>query len=253
VVTEGSYQEHQTSGLDFTKLFKPSTEVAVLSNNECKMDKSCNNNIARSKSYIRQKSILSVASSTDETKFNHITEPVEIAETRSSGNISFNVYLSYILSGGHVCKVICLIFVCCFTQVIASGGDYWITYWYLIFFINVYINIMQTSIKFLDFIFRVNLEEHIFNTTKPLMHISNDTSTTDDPSVELIPWVVSRKTCVIVFAALTFTIILATLAESILLVSVCTTASMNLHNQMFSSITRSTINFLNKNSSGKRI
>lgn len=251
MVTEGSYQELQTSGLDFTKLFKPSTEIAVLSDNECKMDKSCNNNVARSIPYIRQESILSITSSIDETKFNDaITEPVEIAETRSSGNVSFNVYLSYILAGGHVCKVICLIFVCCFTQVLASGGDYWITYWYLIFFVNVLINIIHTGMKLWSFIFRVNLEEHIFSTTKPLMPISNGTSTTVDPSVELIPWIVSRKTCVIVFAALTFSIILATLAESILLVSVCTAASTNLHNQMFSAITRSTMNFLNKNSSG---
>lgn len=141
MVTEGSYHELQTSGLDFTKLFKPSTEKAVLPDNECKMDKSCKNNISRSISYNRQESMLSVASSIDETKFNDtITEPVEIAETRSSGcsfNSSFNVYFSYILAGGHVCKVICLIFVCCLTQVLASGGDYWITYWYLIFFINV--------------------------------------------------------------------------------------------------------------------
>jgi len=138
VVTEGSYQELQTSGLDFTKLFKPSTETAVLPDNECKIDKSCNNNIARSKLYIRQESILSVASSIEETKFSDtITEPVEIAETRSSGNISFNVYLSYILAGGHMCKVICLILVCIFTQFLTSSGDYWITYWYLNFF-NIY-------------------------------------------------------------------------------------------------------------------
>ncbi|CAH1738398.1 unnamed protein product [Aphis gossypii] len=227
VVTEGSYHKLQTSGLDFTKLFKPSTEIEVLPDNEHKMDKSYNNNIAHPTSYIRQESILSVSSSIDENKFNDtITEPVEIAETRSSGNTSFNVYFSYILAGGHVCKAICLIFVCCLTQVLASGGDYWITYW-------------------------VNLEEHIFSTTKPLTPISNGTSTTVDPSVELIPWIVSRKTCVIVFAAITFSIILATLAESILLVSVCTTASTSLHNQMFNAITRSTINFLNTNSSGR--
>lgn len=137
-MTEGSYHKLQTSGLDFTKLFKPSTEIEVLPDNERKMDKSYNNNIAHPTSYIRQESILSVSSSIDENKFNDtITEPVEIAETRSSGNTSFNVYFSYILAGGHVCKAICLIFVCCLTQVLASGGDYWITYWYLIFFINV--------------------------------------------------------------------------------------------------------------------
>ncbi|XP_022166667.1 probable multidrug resistance-associated protein lethal(2)03659 isoform X2 [Myzus persicae] len=224
VVTEGSYKELQASGLDFTKLLESSTETAVLPDNERKIDKSSNNNMARSISYIRQESILSVASSIEETKFNDIiTEPVEIAETRSSGNISFKVYMSYIFAGGHSCKVISLILVCIFTQLFASGGDYWITYW-------------------------VNLEEHVFGATKPN---SYSNSTTDDSSVELMPLIVSRETCVIVFAALTILIIIATLAETVLLVSVCTTASTNLHNQMFTAITRSTMNFLNKNPSGR--
>ncbi|XP_025202348.1 probable multidrug resistance-associated protein lethal(2)03659 isoform X2 [Melanaphis sacchari] len=227
VVTEGSYQELQTSGLEFTKLFKSSTETAVLLDNECKMNKSCNNYKARSIPYNRQESVLSIASSIEESIFNNtMTEPVEIAETSSSKNISFNVYLSYIFAGGHICKVICLVLVCVLTQIIASGGDYWLTYW-------------------------VNLEEHFFIKIKPLMPISNGTSTTDDPYIELIPWIVSRKTCIIVFAALTFSIILGALANSILLVSICTTASTNLHNQMFNAITRSTMHFLNKNPSGR--
>jgi len=130
VVTKGSYKDLQTSGLDFIKLLESSTETAVLASNGSKMDKSSNNNIARSISYIRQESVLSVASSIEENKFSEIiTEPVEVAKTRSSGNISFNVYMSYIFAGGHLCKVISLILVCICTQILASGGDYWITYW----------------------------------------------------------------------------------------------------------------------------
>jgi len=130
VVTEGSYKELQTSGLDFTKLLELSTDTTVLPGNDSKMDKSSNNNIARSIPYIRQESVLSVTSSIEETKFSEIiTQPGEVAETRSSGNISFNVYMSYIFSGGHLCKVISLILICIYTQVLASGGDYWITYW----------------------------------------------------------------------------------------------------------------------------
>ncbi|CAI6363288.1 unnamed protein product [Macrosiphum euphorbiae] len=224
VVAEGSYKELQTSGLDYTKLLELSTETAVLPGNDTKMDKSSHNNIARSISYSRQESILSVGSSIEETKCREIiTEPEEVAETRSSGNISFNVYMSYIFAGGHLCKVISLILMCTCTQFLASGGDYWITYW-------------------------VNLEEHVFGATKP---INQNNSTTVDSSVELTQWIVSRNTCVIVFAALTILIVLATLAESTLLVSLCTMASTNLHNKMFSAITRSTINFLNKNPSGR--
>lgn len=85
------------------------------------------------------------------------------------------------------------------------------------------------------------------------MVISDDADTTVNSSADSMPWIVSRKTCIIVFGALTFSIVLATLIESALFVSVCTTASINLHNQMFSAITRSTMNFFSKNPSGKKI
>lgn len=79
----------------------------------------------------RQVSIQSVASSVEETKFIGVQEePIEVAETRSSGNISLVVYSSYFSAGGSVCKISFLLFMCVFTQVLASGGDYWITYWY---------------------------------------------------------------------------------------------------------------------------
>lgn len=79
----------------------------------------------------RQVSVQSVASSLEESKTNVVKEePIEIAETRSSGNISLTVYSSYFSAGGNVCKISFLLFMCVFTQVLASGGDYWITYWY---------------------------------------------------------------------------------------------------------------------------
>lgn len=131
MIKEGSYQELQISGLEFTKLLESSTVTEASHNNGSKMDKPSNNNIARSISYyIRQESVLSNTSSIEETKFSDIiAEPVEVAETRSSGNIPFKVYMSYIFAGGHLCKVICLILICIITQVLASSGDYWITYW----------------------------------------------------------------------------------------------------------------------------
>jgi ATP-binding cassette subfamily C (CFTR/MRP) protein 4 len=79
-----------------------------------------------------------VASSNDDPKqFSGIQEePIEIAETRSSGNISLTVYSSYFSAGGNICKITFLLFMCVFTQVLASGGDYWITFWYFILFMS---------------------------------------------------------------------------------------------------------------------
>lgn len=79
---------------------------------------------------IRKESVSSVASSIEELKMNEIqSEPIEIAETRSRGNMSLRVYSAYIFAGGHYCKILGLLFVCIITQVLASGEDYWIAYW----------------------------------------------------------------------------------------------------------------------------
>lgn len=108
--------------------------------------------------------------------------------------------------------------------------------------------------------FRVNLEEHVFRyensvDNSKLITTSNNTynstSTTDEVSDTLLWWTISRQTCIVVFAVLTFSMILATLVRSATFVSVCTKASMILHNKMFNAITRATMYFFNTNSSGK--
>jgi len=78
----------------------------------------------------RQGSIKSVASSVDENKLNgDKKEPTVVAEIRSSGNVSSSVYLSYVSAGGNIFKISFLLFICIFTQILGTGGDYWISYW----------------------------------------------------------------------------------------------------------------------------
>lgn len=109
---------------------------------------------------------------------------------------------------------------------------------------------------------RVNLEEHVFryvdNSTlsttvvnSTFAAVDNNTSTTSVESPTLLWWSISRQMCVVVFAVLTFAMILATLIRSATFVSVCMKASMTLHNKMFNAITRATMYFFNTNSSGK--
>lgn len=100
------------------------------------------------------------------------------------------------------------------------------------------------------FVNRVDLEDHYFHGTEIFVDTNNVTFTTIHQPDRIMSWIISRQTCVIVFAIFTLLIIISAFAELVLLVSICTTASSNLHNQMFSSITRATMNFLNKNPSG---
>lgn len=66
----------------------------------------------------------------DEKKFNeNLENPKEVSEIRSSGNISNSIYLSYFAAGGSWCKIFFFFFMFFLTQILVTGGDYWISYW----------------------------------------------------------------------------------------------------------------------------
>lgn len=73
----------------------------------------------------RRMSIKSVASADDRT----IEEPPEVAEQKSSGTVGSYVYKEYFKAGGNICVILTLFLLFILTQIAASGGDYFITYW----------------------------------------------------------------------------------------------------------------------------
>ncbi|KAL5236138.1 hypothetical protein ACI65C_003548 [Semiaphis heraclei] len=213
ILIEGSYQDLQKSNLDFTKML-------VSPGNISKNTSANNHDIA----YSRQTSIQSIASSIEDIQFSELQEqPAEESETRTSGSVSKNVYSSYFLAGGSSCKIFFFFILCILTQVLASGGDFWMTYW-------------------------VNLEERVFYVVKTVS--TDDKNPTDHPSTTLLWWSISRETCFIVFGILTLLMMVAIIIKTITFVSVFMKSSMTLHNNMFSAITRATMYFFNTNSSG---
>lgn len=53
----------------------------------------------------------------------------EVKEHRSYGKISSEVYQGYITAGGGICCAFMVIFLFAFCQVLASGADYFVTFW----------------------------------------------------------------------------------------------------------------------------
>lgn len=130
-MAEGSYQELQTLALDFTKLLH-SAEESGSPDAESKTTTTTDGLANRSVSSIaRQLSNMSFASSTGTNNENKITpEPVEAEEeTRSTGKISSEVYSSYFFSCERMRMLLGLFFACIATQVLTSGGDYWMAAW----------------------------------------------------------------------------------------------------------------------------
>lgn len=124
MLREGSYRDLRTSNLNFTKSLGSSTETENrLLDDDREMEKSVLEKCFR-------KTSGSSVYNAEETKTSEIEHAVESVETRASGNMKFNLYLSYILAGGSRFKLLSLLLVCILTQALASGGDYWITHWY---------------------------------------------------------------------------------------------------------------------------
>lgn len=108
-----------------------SSEEAVVPYNESVTKNASTDDCNPRRVYNRHVSIQSIESSTSEMQFNEAQAvPVEVAETRTSGNVSRSVYSSYYSAGGSTFKLIFFIFISVITQVLSSGGDFWMTYWY---------------------------------------------------------------------------------------------------------------------------
>ncbi|XP_073971778.1 probable multidrug resistance-associated protein lethal(2)03659 [Rhodnius prolixus] len=167
----------------------------------------------------RQSSMNSVNSSIYDDSFSQ--NPIEVGEDMSKGSVKAAVYKNYFVYGGGCCLAIFVLLMFIISQAFASGGDYWITYW-------------------------VNLEEHVY-----IDGVYNKTVAASNPNAAAYPFIVSRNMCIYVYSALTVLTVLATIFRSVLFFVMCMTASTNLHDHMFSCISRATMWFFNNNSSGR--
>ncbi|CAI6364367.1 unnamed protein product [Macrosiphum euphorbiae] len=210
IKSESTYEELQTSNLDFAKLLHSSVEMTSTTHDTLNVRKKSLPQLIVD----RQTSVGSPPHVDESKSHQNKLKQTEVVETRTLGNISHTVYMSYFFAGGRKCKILFFILVCIFTQILSSLGDSWISYW-------------------------VNLEEHVFRDV---------TNVADN---KFIWWSISRQTCINVFTATIVIMIITAVIRSVLFVSVCMKASMTLHNNMFKALTKATIYFFNTNPSGR--
>lgn len=151
ITAEGSFQQLQETGLDFTKLLSSPKEME-----DAKLVEEAPEEILRplhtrqisvqvrssaciKYSQIRSKHEVSfffffhfppqsVASSLDDGLVSD-KDPKPVEETQTKGSVGLYVYRAYFAAGGNFCFVFSMFFLCFFAQVLASGSDAWITYW----------------------------------------------------------------------------------------------------------------------------
>ncbi|XP_044009489.1 probable multidrug resistance-associated protein lethal(2)03659 [Aphidius gifuensis] len=119
IQAEGSYNELIAQGVDFGRLLEPPVE-------EDNEDDVTPNTAGFINS--RQVSVRSTSSSISNKTIND-SQPNEAAETRTRGNIGGQVYLKYLNAAGNCCGLFFVLFLFIGAQVLATGGDLFITWW----------------------------------------------------------------------------------------------------------------------------
>lgn len=125
----GSFESMRKSGLDFAQLLMKAEQEedanrkgAAGDANENKTALSRQNSKMRS----RQNSVSSMSSAADSAVGD---APTQVQESREEGKIGLKLYKKYFsASGGYFLFTVMIVF-CVTAQVLASGGDYFLSYW----------------------------------------------------------------------------------------------------------------------------
>ncbi|KAH8366457.1 hypothetical protein KR084_009619 [Drosophila pseudotakahashii] len=131
ITAVGTYEEMLKSGQDFAKLLAKETQEEKENSDQeqgkaagdAKVDKS---NYSRQSSRLSRTSVSSMDSATDSVLEDE-RQPVQ--EARSKGKIGLDMYGKYFSAGSGWFLVILVAFFCLATQILASGGDYFVSYW----------------------------------------------------------------------------------------------------------------------------
>ncbi|KDR22129.1 probable multidrug resistance-associated protein lethal(2)03659 [Zootermopsis nevadensis] len=223
ITAQGTYTDLKASGVDFVKL----------------MDNLKAEEKQPLQKLLRQMSISSV-NSVDEKQ----PEPKQVAEMRSVGSVSSKVYGAYLRSGGNCCVILTVVVLFVTTQLLASGCDYFITYWTNIE--EKHFELQNASKTNNSFESGRNMNESFTNNSFAKNSSESDILE-DSPMLAML----SRDTCIYIYTAVTVGTIVASLARSYMFFKACMRASCRLHDSMFRSITRATMYFFNKNPSGR--
>ncbi|XP_033213303.1 probable multidrug resistance-associated protein lethal(2)03659 [Belonocnema kinseyi] len=194
IEAQGTFRELQSSGLDFMKVLQDSNEVDSVPKEEKSKTEHLGTNPLEQRTQDQ--------------------ELEEEAELRSFGRISGKVYISYFKAVGSFAFVVLMLIVSVLSQMVASGGDYFVAVW-------------------------VNAEEK-FNRSK----IFRGSNPDEDVSFD-------RDWYIYVYAILTLLTIIMVYVQVFIYYEMCMRASQTLHASMFSKIIRATMSFFHNNPSGR--
>ncbi|KAL5274290.1 ABCC4 family protein [Megaselia abdita] len=229
----GSYESLRESGLDFANLLADPEEEKQ---NERRMSSASSRSLHQ-----RQNSESSLNSAADS-----IIEdtPMQVQERQETGAIGLALYKKYFTAGGGWFVIMITVLSCILSQVLASGSDYYLSYW---------VNTNESPVQRSDI---PNIEEV---NTKPSVSalVANDTMTKPNLLDKIFEFLKEsgpsdrNNLDIYIFSAITILTVAITLSRSFLFFRLAMKSSTKLHNAMFRGITRASMYFFNTNPSGR--
>ncbi|KAL5284866.1 ABCC4.2 family protein [Megaselia abdita] len=232
VSASGSYESLRQSGLDFAKMLSDPEEEKEVENEKRRLSSA-----SSKKSIQRQNSEASLNSTTES-----ILEdaPNQVKETQQVGSIGLGLYKRYFTAGGGPFFLFITGLSIIVAQVLASGGDYFLSYW-----VNSNESPIQSQIQPIP---GIMMDSLISNDTAPahesimgsFLNIFRDANNPDKNNIDIY-----------IFTAITVLTVAVTLSRSFLFFSVAMKSSTTLHNSMFKGITHASMYFFNTNPTGR--
>ncbi|XP_030375917.1 probable multidrug resistance-associated protein lethal(2)03659 [Scaptodrosophila lebanonensis] len=227
----GSYDSLRESGLDFAKMLADPER----DEHEGRSRSRSGSQVGSSERRNSEQSLLSLADSVlDET-------PMQVQETQEEGRIGLSLYNKYFKAGGGFFAFFVMMAFCVLSQILASLGDYFLSYWVA----KKGKAELAENATILDDITGIIGN----NTNIPPSHVLE--SRFSDWLNELGVPIDAEMLDTYIFTLITILTIAVTVARSFLFFNVAMKASTNLHNSMFRGITRAAMYFFNTNPAGR--
>ncbi|KAK1124889.1 hypothetical protein K0M31_006239 [Melipona bicolor] len=229
----GTYKELSKSNENFMEIMnrietsteaKKQTEVAEASES---LERKLSRNGVR-----RLSSVISTNSSVVSYDYEECMSVPDNNEAVATGRFSNKIYQKYFQSGGSIYALIALLVMFIVSQVAMSGNDYWVSYW--------------TNTE----IIRRSLNKN--NSFKPQysFYVLNDTMLSRVFNLDK-HGLLGTVDAIYLYTLCIVSCIVTVFARNIYFMKVCTNASRNLHDMMFSNILQATMTFFHNNVSGR--
>lgn len=210
---EGTYQELQSSGLNFAKILEEFNNPEEEESEKLKIKP-------------RQNSETGTLEDVDDDE----EMPAIEKELIERGTIKARIYGEYFKSGGNWFMILLLVLSFLLSQSSANGGEYFLSYWY--YYPHILLEVLVILIYF-----RVNKQQEISSRTAQNISLDNDT--------------IDQEHMVYIYTGLTLATIVLSLTHSIYFFIFCLMASVHLHDFVFSKVISATMRFFNSNPSGR--